>query len=713
MIELILGAKSNPMAADELIRRLEGVDWDGTLYVGYPIIAAVDEPVFIDALLTSVDHGIVVFDFGGFGNGHQGVEGVEERQNDLYAAVYQKLLSYKPLREGRGLGVEVNVITLTPDDELSRVDRPPYLATPDRVVQVLGPFRPITGDQLTLVNACVQRITTIKPQRKRTSVKREGSRGAVMKEIEREIANLDRWQKRAAIELPDGPQRIRGLAGSGKTVVLALKAAYLHARNPEWRIAVTFHTRSLYQQIKDLIRRFSFEHLNDEPDWERLRVLHSWGSRNEPGIYSELAVRSGIEPRTLRDAKDAFGYESAFQGICTELVRRFQDAPPEPVFDAFLIDEAQDLPHSFFELAYIATKDPKRIVWAYDELQNLSAYTMAPPSELFGTDRQGRPQVPDLAEERDAPRRDIILPVCYRNTPWALTVAHALGFGIYRDGGLVQFFDNPELWRAVGYDIVAGEIEPGRNVSLRRSPESSPGYFERLLNPVDGVQCHVFGNEDEQATWLAESIRRNLTEDELDLNDILVILPNPFTAKAGAGRVMEALSRHSIPAHLAGVTSSLDELFDERSVAISGIYRAKGNEAAMVYILNCDYAIAPGFELIKRRNILFTGVTRSRAWVRLCGCGTAMEAVVREVDEVRRHGYQLQFQVPTPEELQRLRRIHRDRTPSERAKIKKATEGTADLLEMLERGDLTLQNLPPDLRERIQKLLAAAQEHDR
>ncbi len=29
-----------------------------------------------------------------------------------------------------------------------------------------------------------------------------------MKRIEQEIANLDKWQKQAAIESPDGPQRI-------------------------------------------------------------------------------------------------------------------------------------------------------------------------------------------------------------------------------------------------------------------------------------------------------------------------------------------------------------------------------------------------------------------------------------------------------------------------------------------------------------------------
>lgn len=73
----------------------------------------------------------------------------------------------------------------------------------------------------------------MKAAKRRTRVSQKDSHGAVIQQIEKEIANLDRWQKAAAIEMPDGPQRIRGLAGSGKTVVLALKAAYLHVQRPE------------------------------------------------------------------------------------------------------------------------------------------------------------------------------------------------------------------------------------------------------------------------------------------------------------------------------------------------------------------------------------------------------------------------------------------------------------------------------------------------
>jgi len=139
------------------------------------------------------------------------------------------------------------------------------------------------------VQAALQRVATIKPAKRRASVEKPASRGAKLKEIEKGIANLDSWQKRAAIESPEGPQRIRGLAGSGKTVVLTLKTAYLHTQHPDWNIALTFQSRALYQQIDDLVTRFTFEHSNDRPDPERLNIIHSWGSRSRQGVYSLIA----------------------------------------------------------------------------------------------------------------------------------------------------------------------------------------------------------------------------------------------------------------------------------------------------------------------------------------------------------------------------------------------------------------------------------------
>jgi superfamily I DNA and RNA helicase len=119
-------------------------------------------------------------------------------------------------------------------------------------------------------------------------------------------------QSEAVIETVEGVQRIRGLAGSGKTIVLALKVAYLHAKHPDWNIAVTFNTRSLRNQFKHLINMFAIEHMSEEPDWEKVRIIHAWGSPSMEGLYYEFCKRHNIEYRDLASAKrlpNAYGQE--------------------------------------------------------------------------------------------------------------------------------------------------------------------------------------------------------------------------------------------------------------------------------------------------------------------------------------------------------------------------------------------------------------------
>lgn len=712
MLNLVVGHKSNPLAANTLIELLIDVEMNGTLYIGYPILADVEETVFIDALLTTQEYGVVVIDFDDRTQGSAEDDRLRQRQDDLYRIIEIKLKRYKNLVEGRHLPFEINVVSLVPGMRGIVRENGLLLTGPDSLVSVIRGFKSVNHDLLEKINAAVERVTTIKPSRKRSSVKKPDSRGARIKEIEKEIANLDKWQNSAAVEMPDGVQRIRGLAGSGKTIVLSLKAAYLHVLRPEWKIAITFQTRSLYQQFVDLVRRFTFDQVNDEPNWENLRIIHAWGSSNQAGFYSEIAMAHGILPKDYNYAKSTFGAPTAFDGVCQELLKEVGKKKFNPLFDVVLIDEAQDFPHSFFELVYLATREPKRIVYAYDELQNLSRYSMVPPSELFGTDSSGSPRIPVLRNEKGTPSQDIVLPVCYRNTPWALTIAHALGFGIKRDPDLVQYFNDPHgLWEEVGYSVVSGELAPGQEVALKRRSDSYPAYFKDLLDPGDAILCKVFPDKATQARIVAREIKRNLTEDELEYRDILIVLPDPLTAQEEAAKLFKELNGLNIPTHLAGVTSSRDELFKDESVAITGIYRAKGNEAPMVYVLNSEYTFE-GIELSKRRNIIFTAITRSKAWVRIYGCGTAMEGLKTEVDKVISDNYQLRFRVPTPPELERLRKIHRDMTPKEREKVQKMQQTLADFVAQVSSGDLAIENLPSELRTQLEELFGRSSEDD-
>jgi superfamily I DNA and RNA helicase len=277
------------------------------------------------------------------------LEELRERQNQIYASLYNKLNTHRDLRRGRSLGVDIIVISCQPmlNDVIEEDDM--IVCPPNALPRLMGAFKGLDEPLLRPLNAAIQRVSTLRPPKKRENVVKPDSRGAILKSIEKEIANLDQWQNRGAIEYANGPQRIRGLAGSGKTVVLALKAAYLHSRHPEWKIAVTFQSRSLYQQFRDLIRRFTYDQIEDEPDWSNLLVMHGWGSIRDIGVYSTICSNYGVTPQDWRTADSKYG-SRAFEGICTELNNVIKSQGAKKVFDAILIDEAQIFRPHFTEL---------------------------------------------------------------------------------------------------------------------------------------------------------------------------------------------------------------------------------------------------------------------------------------------------------------------------------------------------------------------------
>ena len=315
-MDIIIGPKSNPIATDNLTQELNTMGVDGTLYIGYPVLASADETIFVDALFLSERCGLVVFHFPKNNiNDSNYWDEISETQDDLFVALNQKLMSFRPLRIGRELAIDCSVICYIPTE----VDIPQTVNSKVSVIgdlmNIFSALKPIDIDYIRPLVSAIQRVSTLKPEKRRASVSKVNSKGAILKVIEKDIANLDTWQNHAAIETPDAPQCIRGLAGSGKTVVLALKAALLHARHRDWNIVVTYHTRSLYQQLKFFIRRFSFEQSGDEPDWTKLKIIHSWGSRAAPGVYSEIALAYGLQPKNFTEAKLQYGDREAFGGV--------------------------------------------------------------------------------------------------------------------------------------------------------------------------------------------------------------------------------------------------------------------------------------------------------------------------------------------------------------------------------------------------------------
>ncbi|MBS6728824.1 MAG: DEAD/DEAH box helicase [Lachnospiraceae bacterium oral taxon 082] len=713
MVNIIIGSTPKPLASEELTKYFQmHSDLEGYLYIGYPIIGTVEGAYPIDALWISRERGLVIFNL----VENKSIEGYEEIQDDCANKVESKLKGYKQLVDKRQLCVDINVITFAPSiGTLEEYNKDYPLCNANTLAKCISELEWKEQEYYNDLVSVLQAISTIRKGRKRREASNANSKGAKLKALEDSIANLDNRQSQAVIETVEGVQRIRGLAGSGKTIVLALKAAYLHAQHPDWKIAITFNTRSLKGQFRRLINTFYIEQTNDEPDWDNLQIMHAWGSPgggDNNGIYYTFCIFNNVQYRDFRTAKNSFGPSDPFGETCKKALDEAKSNVME-IFDAVLVDEAQDFSPSFLRMCYDMLKNPKRLVYAYDELQNLRTQSLPSPEEIFGNFENGTPKVRFYAPEEGKPQQDIILEKCYRNSRPALVTAHALGFGIYREKetnsktGLVQMFEQHSLWRDIGYEVKEGTLEDGEHVVLARTASSSPEFLEKHSDIDDLIKFKSFKSKEEQDKWVAEQIKINLVVDELRTDDIVVINPEPLTTKVNVAPIRAMLFAENINSHTAGVDTTPDIFFVENndSVVFTGIYRAKGNEAAMVYVINAESCYDSYYDLAKKRNQLFTAITRSKAWVRVVGVGEDMDKLIDEYKKVKAHNYTLDFIYPDKSQREKMNIVNRDMSAAEKNKVQKSKTNIENLIMELENGEIFPEDLGEEQIARLEKLL--------
>ncbi|XOV69324.1 MAG: DEAD/DEAH box helicase [Fluviicola sp.] len=702
MIEINKGITKKPVTSKILIDFFEKSNYEGYLYIGYPILFTGEDSVTVDALWISKEYGIIIFDL---------IEKIDEIQNHIkrqdliFSKIESQLIAYPELKKGRR-DFLVNIEVISYAGELCQTDFDNFLVsnTSDLDSFIRKQDGWDYGGLFEKVLSILQSVVSLKKVSTR-EIKKDNSRGAIVKDLETTIATLDRNQEKAVIEYFEGIQRIRGLAGSGKTIVLALKAAYFHTQNPEWNIAVTFNTRSLKNQFRDLITRFCVEKKRETPNWKKIKIVNAWGSskdsEDERGIYYDFCISNQAEYLDFRQAKRLYP-RNPFKYACEKALKEAKKSVEK--YDAILVDEAQDLSEEFLNICYKLLKTPqKRLIYAYDELQKLNEGESLPNPQEF--------LIPKTKKFDDR-----ILKVCYRNSRPLLVTAHALGFGIYRETSdanpnLVQFFDQPQLWKDVGYSIKKGKFKANSNIILNRKETSSPKHLENHSPLDDLIIFKSFETKMEQAAYVANEIEKNLKDDELLHDDIIVINPMSLTTKDEVSLVRSQLLKKSINSHISGVVNA-NRFFEEDSVTFTGINRAKGNEVPMVYIINAQdcYSgrIFNNRDLIRKRNILFTAITRSKAWVRVVGVGQDMNLLIKEYERVKSKGFELDFIYPSSEEIKKMNIIHRDITKSEEDAIKSEIEslfGIQEIIKKIKRKEVYIEDYPVDVQEIIKKLM--------
>lgn len=473
--------------------------------------------------------------------------------------------------------------------------------------------------------------------------------------LESEIANFDQKQRTAALITINGPQRIRGLAGSGKTIILAMKAAHLHMTRPNEKILLTFNTKSLKSSIKNLVTKFFRHYKEVDPDWNNIHIIHGWGGASANGAYSDACRRAERIPLTFGAARNsAPAGVDPLEFACQDLMRKEEI---EPYFDHVLIDEGQDFPAGFYELCFKLTKggrDSKNIVWAYDDLQNILNVKMRSPEELFGMDEDGEARVSLERAASGLPfnfTNDTVLSKCYRNQREVLLTAHALGFGIYSH--IVQLLESVDHWIDVGYEVASDEYSTGSQIEIIRPIGNSPVSLQgEGLPPL--IETFLAGSLEEEVEWVASSIQFFLSQG-LNPEDIIVVALDDRHMKVYFKALSASLASMGISTNNIHADPYSDPPFSiPQKITLSTIYRAKGNEAAVVHVLGID---ATALRLRGERNKIFTAFTRTKAWLRVSGMGGSTAKVIEEMRQAESNFPALRFVMP---DLSRLDTIQRD-----------------------------------------------------
>lgn len=540
--------------------------------------------------------------------------------------------------------------------------------------------------------ARLEGTSSVKKKHKYEVVSIPKTKGDLLKKARDIIFLLDKEQRQVAKQIPNGPQRVRGLAGTGKTVILAMKAAIMHAQLPDRKILFTFFTRSMYPQIISLIELFYKEEgYNESPNWDNLHVRHTWGAADQQGFYRDLCNNSNLKFMPLSEATRG-NSDDPFRYVCSTSLELFAQnkvsTNSEFKYDLVLVDEAQDLPIEFFQLLYEVTSDPKRIVWAYDEFQTLNERRMPEADELFGKKTDGAPKVDLTGEYPGKIKKDFVLHNSYRNPKVILMVAHALGMGLYRQGGIVRKISKFE-WTDYGYHVENWPPDDGgKDVVICRDDIFSQNKLEdyclksRFCNPLDLLSLFKYEDVDQQINAISELVADDIMRNDIPHNDVIIIDLDTRNAKRNLIKVQNALSLHSIDSVIPGVIESPSVFLPENKVTLTTVRRAKGNEAASIYIINAQKAFESTsyktlISTLINRNTLFTAITRAQGWCNLAGYGPGMDILCDEIEKVK--GKYPKFEFPFTAEDDLMTKIGFS------GKSKKELDEIEDLLKKFEK----------------------------
>jgi superfamily I DNA/RNA helicase len=462
-------------------------------------------------------------------------------------------------------------------------------------------------------------------------------------ELERALAfPWDKWttflhpaQRQWVEREYNGPARVSGSAGTGKTIVALHRAVHLVRHNPESRVLLTTFSDTLANALRQKLHRL----ISNEPRLaERLEVqcMNTVGLR----LYEKQYGRPEMVSREQLQ-KWINEYSLKFSGWKFSI--------------AFVLSEWDDLVDAWQLHSWEQYRDVKRLgrktrlsepqrqmLWSVFEgiLTSMNTNGLVSIATVFS-------RLSDAIRERTNPVFDHVVvdeaqDISVSQLRFLASVAGDRPNGLFFAGDLGQrIFQTPFSWKSVGVDVRGRS----RNLTINyRTSHQIRMQADRLLGPevadvdgnvenrkgtisvFNGPQPAVMGYKSEEmeiagvAVWIKSRIDEGILPQELAIF---------VRSNEQIDRAISACTQASVS------FSVLDEKVaaEPTSISISAMHLAKGLEFRAVAVMACDDEVVPLQERIEsvtdsadleevyntERHLLYVACTRARDQLLVCG----------------------------------------------------------------------------------------------
>ena len=214
----------------------------------------------------------------------------------------------------------------------------------------------------------------------------------------------------------------------------------------------------------------------------------------------------------------------------------------------------------------------------------------------------------------------------------------------------------------MGYLIIEGSCINNQRVVIERPDKNSPLVIEDKKDIEEIIKLYSANCIDDEVNFVSNEIELAIKEDKLRPDDIMVICLDDRNARTYFSKLESKLYEKEIYSHNLSSNAYEKGFLEDNCVTLTTVYKAKGNETAMVLLIGCD-VFERDKDNIQMRNKIFTAMTRAKAWLRISGCNIENRALFKEIKKVKENDFRLDFIYKDENMIKRdLNQIHSKRS---------------------------------------------------